>query len=52
MTQIEIAELYKTSQDFKTYADKYAKAHRMLVEDTFKTAIVRNYAEYMKGVKG
>lgn len=47
---VNLLDLYKNNKDFKTYVDKYAKAHGMLFpEDAFYHAIVINYANYLKG---
>lgn len=51
MTLIELLQLYNNDNDFKTYVDKYAKCHRMLVEDAIKCKVVQNYADYLKGAK-
>lgn len=51
MDLITLDELYNTNDDFKSYVDKYARCHKMLVEDAIKCKIVQNYAEYLKGGK-
>ena len=46
---VGLLDLYKNDNDFKTYVDKYAKAHGMLFpEDCFYHAVVVNYANYLK----
>ena len=45
---IELTELYKSNSKFKTYVDKYAKAHGLLIENALKCVAIRNYAEYIK----
>jgi hypothetical protein len=45
---IELTELYKNNAEFKTYVDKYARAHGLLIENALKCATVRSYAEYVK----
>lgn len=51
MTLVELADLYNTNKDFKEYVDKYAKCHRMMIGDTLKIKVVKNYADYLKGAK-
>lgn len=47
---VDLLDLYKTNSDFKTYVDKYAKAHgNLFPEDCFFHAVVVNYANYLKG---
>lgn len=47
---IDLFDLYNSDKEFKTYVDKYAKAHNKLFpEDTFKDAVVISYAAYLKG---
>ena len=46
---VELIELYKDNIKFKTYVDKYAKLHGLLIENALKCMAVKNYAEYIKG---
>lgn len=51
-TNVELLDLYKTNEDFKTYVDKYAKHHNKLFpEDCFYDVMVIRYAEYIKEKK-
>ena len=46
---VELLDLYKTNEKFKTYVDKYAKHHNKLFpEDCFFDALVVAYAEYIR----
>ncbi len=46
---VELLDLYKANETFKTYVDKYAKHHNKLFpEDCFYDVLVINYANYLK----
>lgn len=43
---VDLLDLYKNNEKFKTYVDKYAKHHNKLFpEDCFYDAVVIGYAE-------
>lgn len=46
---VELLDLYKANETFKTYVDKYAKHHNKLFpEDCFYDVLVINYANYVR----
>lgn len=54
MSLIDVYELYKNSEDFKDYVNKYATKHRMLPETALSHKIVQEaygyyYPRWLKG---
>ena len=54
MSLIDVYELYKNSEDFKAYVDKYATKHRMLPETALSHKMVQEaygyyYPRWLKG---
>lgn len=45
MTLIDYHFIYKENAKVKEYVDKFARCHRMTVEDTLKQAIVQGYID-------
>lgn len=46
MNEKEIAELYKTSEDFKEYVDKYCACYKIDKEEAFKHQLLKGVATY------
>lgn len=47
-----VAEFYRNNKDFKEWVDKYAKKHRMLPENCFNHALVKETYLYYKRIEG
>ena len=48
----ELYDLYKRDPDFKEYVDKWAKNHDISIYEVFRFDILKEYARYIKEVKG
>ena len=49
MTGLE--QLYQTKDDFKNYVDKYARDHKLTIQQALTVRMVSDYADYLEEVE-